>query len=66
MVECQLKGLCYDYDEKYFMGHKCKEQNIFMAISEDFSDEEVDVSPMEDLLEVDDLTPPLIHQKFNH
>jgi hypothetical protein len=37
MVECQLKGLCYNCDEKYFLGHKCKEKNIFMAISEDIS-----------------------------
>jgi hypothetical protein len=35
MDECQLKGLCYNCDEKYFPGHKCKEQNIFMAISEE-------------------------------
>jgi hypothetical protein len=35
MVEFQLKGLCYNYDDKYFLGHKCKEQKIFMAISED-------------------------------
>jgi hypothetical protein len=31
MVECQLKGLCYNCDDKYFSGHKCKEQKIFMA-----------------------------------
>jgi hypothetical protein len=24
MDECQLKGLCYNCDEKYFLGHKCK------------------------------------------
>jgi hypothetical protein len=35
MDERQLKGLCYNCEEKYFMGHKCKEQNIFIAISED-------------------------------
>jgi len=35
MDERQLKGLCYNYDEKYFPGHKCKEQNLFMAIYED-------------------------------
>jgi hypothetical protein len=34
MTEFQLKGLCYNCDEKYFLGHKCKEQNIFTAISE--------------------------------
>jgi hypothetical protein len=37
MVERQLKGLCYNCDDKYFPGHKCKEQNIFMAISEEIS-----------------------------
>jgi hypothetical protein len=58
MVECQLKGLCYNCDDKYFMGHKCKEQNIFMAISEDVSDEDVDVSPVEELPQADDPTPP--------
>jgi hypothetical protein len=25
MVERQLKGLCYKYDDKSFLGHKCKE-----------------------------------------
>jgi hypothetical protein len=35
MVERQLKGLYYNCDEKYFVGHKCKEQKFFMAISED-------------------------------
>jgi hypothetical protein len=34
MAERQLKGLCYNCDEKYFPGQKCKEQKIFMAISE--------------------------------
>jgi hypothetical protein len=32
MVERQLKVLCYNCDEKYFSGHKCKEQKLFMAI----------------------------------
>jgi hypothetical protein len=58
MVECQLKGLCYNCDDKYFSGHKCKEQNIFMAISEDVSEEEVEVSPVAELPEPVDLTPP--------
>ena len=42
MAERQLKGLCYNYDDKYFSGHKCKEQNIFMAISEDILEEDVE------------------------
>jgi hypothetical protein len=42
MDERQLKGLCYNCDDKYFPGHKCKEQKIFMAISEDILEEDVD------------------------
>jgi hypothetical protein len=42
MDECQLKGLCYNCDDKYFPGHKYKEQKLFMAISEDISEEDVD------------------------
>jgi hypothetical protein len=42
MDECQLKGLCYNCDEKYFSGHKCKEQNRFMAIFEDILEEDVE------------------------
>jgi hypothetical protein len=53
MVERQLKGLCYNYDDKYFMGHKCKEQKLFMAISEDVEAPLVFVSP-----EPTDITPP--------
>jgi hypothetical protein len=45
MAECQLKGLCYNCDDKYFPGHKCKEQNLFMAISEDIQEEDVDTPP---------------------
>jgi hypothetical protein len=58
MAECQLKGLCYNCDDKYFPGHKCKEQNIFMAISEDVSEEDVE-SPLVSLSpETTDITPP--------
>jgi hypothetical protein len=32
-VERQLKDLFYNCDDKYFPGHKCKEQKLFMAIS---------------------------------
>ena len=38
MAERQLKGLCYNCDDKYFPSHKCKEQNLFMAISEDIQE----------------------------
>jgi hypothetical protein len=58
MVERQLKSLCYNCDEKYFPGHKCKEQNIFMAIYEDVSDEDVNVPQVEELPQVDDHTSP--------
>jgi hypothetical protein len=42
MVERQLKGLCYNCDDKYFLDHKCKEQKLLMAISEDISEEDVE------------------------
>jgi hypothetical protein len=44
MVECQLKGLFYSCDEKYFPGHKCKEQKFLKAIFEDVSNDEVEYS----------------------
>jgi hypothetical protein len=37
MVECQLNGLCYNYDDKYFLGHKCREHKIFIVVIEDIS-----------------------------
>jgi hypothetical protein len=58
MVECQLKGLCYNCDEKYFLGHKCKEQNIFMAISEDISEEDVETPLVSESPEITDINPP--------
>jgi hypothetical protein len=48
MVECQLKGFCYNFDEKYFSGKNCKEQNFFMAISEDVLDEDVTIPLIEE------------------
>jgi hypothetical protein len=58
MDECQLKGLCYNCDDKYFLGHKCKEQNIFMAISEDISEEDVETPLVFESPEINDITPP--------
>jgi hypothetical protein len=58
MVECQLKGLCYNCDEKYFPGHKRKEQNIFMAIPEDISEEDVETPLVPESPEIPDITPP--------
>jgi hypothetical protein len=58
MVECQLKGLCYNCDEKYFLGHKCKEQNIFRAISEDILEEYEETPSMSESSESTDITPP--------
>jgi hypothetical protein len=46
MVEHQLKGLCYNCDDKYFPGHKCKEQKICMAISEEISEEDEETPSM--------------------
>jgi hypothetical protein len=57
MDECQLKGLFYNCDEKYFLGHKCKEQNIFMDISEDVLEEDVEAPLVSVSLEPTDITP---------
>jgi len=58
MAKHQLKGLCYNCDEKYFSGHKCKEQNIFMAISEDILEEDVENPLVSESLDSIDITPP--------
>ena len=56
MVEHQLEGLCYNCDEKYFSWHKCKEHKLFMDISKDASDKEVETPPVVELPEPIDLT----------
>lgn len=50
MVECQLKGLYYNCDDKYFPRQKCEEQKSFMAISEDISHDEVDGGTLEEII----------------
>jgi hypothetical protein len=59
MVERQLKGLCYNCHEKYFPRHRCKEQNIFMTISEDVSEEDVEAPLVSVSPKPTDITPPL-------
>jgi hypothetical protein len=58
MVERKLKGLCYNCDDKYFSGHKCKEQKIFVAISEDISEENVSAPLVSLSPKPTDITPP--------
>jgi hypothetical protein len=58
MVECQLKGLCYNCDDKYFLGHNCKEEIFFMAIPEDILEEDVETPLVSESLESTDITPP--------
>jgi hypothetical protein len=58
MAKCQLKGLYYNCDEKYFSGHKCKEKNLFMAISEDILEEDVETPLVPESPEITDITPP--------
>jgi hypothetical protein len=48
MVERQLKGLFYNYDEKCFLGHKSKEKKIFMGIYEDVPEEDVTIPLVEE------------------
>jgi hypothetical protein len=66
MLEFQLKGIFYNYDEKYFPGHKCEEHKIFMAIFEDVFDEEVESPLVKEIPPTDNTTMSLIHQKLNH
>jgi hypothetical protein len=58
MDERKLKGLCYNCDEKYFTGHKCKEQNILMAISEDVLEEDLESLLLFVSHETSNITPP--------
>jgi hypothetical protein len=58
MDECQIKGLCYNCDEKCFPWHKCKDKKLFMAMTEDISEEEVIVSPIHELPPPFDMNPP--------
>jgi hypothetical protein len=58
IVERKLKVLCYNCDGKYFLGHKCKEQNIFMAISEDILEEDVETPLVSQSLETTNISPP--------
>ena len=58
MAERQLKGLYYNCDEKYFPGHKCKEQMLFMTISEDISEEDVETPLVSESPKTTDITPP--------
>jgi hypothetical protein len=58
MDERQLKALCYNCDDKYFSGHKCKEQKLFMAISKDILEEYIETPLMYESPETLDITPP--------
>ena len=60
MDKLQLKGLCYNFDDKYFPENKCKEDNIFMAISKDVFEEEVDSSSVPELPPLEDLPPSFV------
>jgi hypothetical protein len=56
MVEHPLKGLCYNCDDKYFSGYKCKEKKLFMDISKDFPEEKVENPPITELPEPTNIT----------
>jgi hypothetical protein len=64
MYERQLKGLIYNCDDKYFPGHKCKEKNLFMAMSKDVSKEEEYVSRLPKIPPPDDLNHPSDPHEF--
>jgi hypothetical protein len=58
MVECQLKGFCYNCDDKYFPSHKCTEQNLCMGIHKDISKEDVETPLVSESPETTDISPP--------
>jgi hypothetical protein len=58
MVECQLKGLFYNCDEKYFPGHKCKEKNFLWPFQRMFLMNMLRFHLRQVLPQEDDLTPP--------
>jgi hypothetical protein len=58
MAKRQVKDLCYNCDDKKISGHKCKEQNIFMAILEDVSKEDVENPFVSKSPQPTDITPP--------
>jgi len=58
ILKCQLKGLYYNCDEKYFLGHKCKDKKHFMANLEEISNDEVEDIPQDIVpLPVGDISP---------
>jgi hypothetical protein len=58
MDKCQIKGLCYICDDKYFLGNRCKKQESFITIFKDVFDEYIEVSPQTTLPPTDDISPP--------
>jgi hypothetical protein len=58
MVEHLLKGLCYNCDDKYFPPHNCNEQNLFMSISKDVSEEDVEAPLVVESPKPTNMTPP--------
>jgi hypothetical protein len=58
MAKRQIKGLCYNCHEKHFLGQKCKEQILFMAIYEDISEEDVETPLVSESPEITDITSP--------
>jgi hypothetical protein len=59
MVEHQVKGLYYNCDEKYFRGHKFKEQNICMSMLEDVSKEDNEAPLVSMSPKTTNINPPL-------
>ena len=41
MVELELQRIFHKYDEKYYLGHISKDKNIFIVISNDSLDEDI-------------------------
>ncbi|TXG70529.1 hypothetical protein EZV62_005464 [Acer yangbiense] len=48
--EHREKGLCYNCDEKFRPGHKCKSFTLFLINGNDYCDEDMDCSPDSDVI----------------
>ena len=50
MNERREKGLCYNCDEKFIPGHKCKSLTLFLVDGNDYCDEDMDCSLDSDVI----------------
>jgi len=60
MEECQKKGLCYNYDEKFVHDHCCTQKKLYLLDADAPSEEEYESAPAETTEEVPNEEAPVI------